>query len=76
MLSQNSQLQEKRSRFLHRLSDNMEDVKLTTALQTFDQLNFKGFVAELLLYGLTYDEVLTVDPNTPSSVKNLKNNRG
>lgn len=105
-----SQLQEKRTRFLRRLSENFEDIKITTALQTFDQLDFKGFVAELKkqkiklslvqqdeweeyfnqyreacqqltnqiaetdqeidlkvyhLYGLTYDEVLTVDPNTP-----------
>lgn len=110
MLSLNSQLQEKRSRFLRRLSENMEVVKITTALQTFDQMDFAGFVAELkkqkikltlpqqdewedyfhqysdachqlsdqiaatdreidlrvyALYGLTYDEVLTVDPETP-----------
>lgn len=109
MLSLNSQLQEKRSRFLRRLSENMEGVKITGALQTFDQMDFAGFVAELKkqkiklslvqqdeweeyfnqyreacqqltariaetdqeidlkvyhLYGLTYDEVLTVDPNT------------
>lgn len=110
MLSLNQQLQEKRTRFLHRLSENFEGIKITTALQTFDQLDFKGFVSELKkqkiklslvqqdeweeyfnqyreacqqltnqiaetdqeidlkvyhLYGLTYDEVLTVDPNTP-----------
>ena len=47
MLSLNSQLQEKRTRFLRRLSENFEDIKITTALQTFDQLEFKGFVAEL-----------------------------
>ena len=47
MLSLNSQLQENRSRFLRRLSENFEGIKLTTALQTFDQLDFKGFVAEL-----------------------------
>ena len=47
MLSLNSQLQEKRTRFLHRLSENFEGIKITTALQTFDQLDFKGFVAEL-----------------------------
>jgi len=47
MLSLNSQLQEKRSRFLRRLSDNLEGVKITTALQQFDQMDFKGFVAEL-----------------------------
>lgn len=109
MLSLNSQLQEKRSRFLRRLSENLEGVKITGALQTFDQMDFAGFVAELKkqkiklslvqqdeweeyfnqyreacqqltariaetdqeidlrvyhLYGLTYDEVLTVDPNT------------
>lgn len=47
MFSLNSQLQEKRTRFLHRLSENFEGIKITTALQTFDQLDFKGFVAEL-----------------------------
>ena len=40
-------LQEKRSRFLRRLSENLEGVKITTALQTFDQMDFAGFVAEL-----------------------------
>lgn len=47
MLSLYTQLQEKRSRFLRRLSENLEGVKITTALQTFDQMDFKGFVAEL-----------------------------
>jgi hypothetical protein len=47
MLSLNSQLQEKRNRFLRRLSENFEGIKITTALQTFDQLDFKGFVSEL-----------------------------
>jgi type I restriction-modification system DNA methylase subunit len=47
MLSFNAQLQEKRSRFLRRLSENFEGIKITTALQTFDQLDFKGFVSEL-----------------------------
>ena len=110
MLSLHEQLQEKRSKFLRRLTENMEGVKITTALQTFDQMDFAGFVAELKkqkielslvqqdewedyfnqyraacqqlseqiaqtdkeidqrvydLYGLTYDEVLTVDPETP-----------
>ena len=109
ILSLNSQLQEKRSRFLRRLTENINGIKITTALQTFDQMDFAGFVAELKkqkiklslvqqdewedyfnqyrhacqelsaqivetdqeidlkvyhLYGLTYDEVLTVDPNT------------
>ena len=109
MLSLHKQLLEKRARFLHRLSENFEGVKITTALQTFDQLEFKAFVAELKkqkinlslaqqdewedyfnqyrndcqqlseqiagtdreidlrvyqLYGLTYDEVKTIDPDT------------
>ena len=34
-------------RFLRRLSENFEGIKITAALQTFDQLDFKGFVAEL-----------------------------
>lgn len=109
MLSLHSQLQEKRSRFLRRLSENLEGVKITTALQTFDQMTFAEFAAELKkqkihlslsqqdewedyfnknvsecqqltqqidttdqeinlrvyrLYGLTYEEVQTVDPET------------
>ena len=47
MLSLNTQLQDKRTRFLRRLSDNLEGVKITTALQAFDQLDFKGLMAEL-----------------------------
>lgn len=47
MLSLNKQLQEKRSRFLRRLTENIEGVKISTALQTFDQMDFAGFVAEL-----------------------------
>lgn len=47
MLSLNKELQEKRSRFLRRLSGNFESVKITTALQSFDQMEFKAFVAEL-----------------------------
>ena len=47
MLSLNSLLQEKRTRFLRRLSENFDGIKITTALQSFDQLDFKGFVAEL-----------------------------
>lgn len=109
MFSLNAQLQENRNRFLRRLSDNIEGVRITTALQTLDQMDFTTFVAELKkqkikltlpqqdewedyfrqyadvchqltdqiaatdreidlrvyhLYGLTYDEVLTVDPET------------
>ena len=47
MLSLNKQLQERRSRFLRRLGENIEGVKITTALQSFDELDFAGFVAEL-----------------------------
>lgn len=47
MLSLHKDLQEKRSRFLRRLSENLEGVKITTALQTFDKLTFAEFVAEL-----------------------------
>ena len=42
-----NQLQDKRNRFLRRLSDNLEGVKITSALQQFDQMDFKGFMAEL-----------------------------
>lgn len=47
MLNLKSQLHEKRARFLRRMSENFEGIKITTALQTFDQLDYKGFVAEL-----------------------------
>ena len=47
MLSLNKELQEKRTRFLRRLTENFEGLKITTALQTFDQTDFKTFVAEL-----------------------------
>ena len=47
MLSLNNQLQEKRSRFLRRLSENFEGLNISAALQSFDQLDFKGFTAEL-----------------------------
>ena len=47
MLSLNEQLQEKRSRFLHRLAEDYEGVKITTALQAFDKLTFAEFVAEM-----------------------------
>ena len=46
-IKQTSQLQEKRRRLLRRLSENLEGVKITTALQTFDQMDFAAFVAEL-----------------------------
>ena len=47
MLDLHQQLQEKRSRFLRRLTENFEGVKITAALQTFDTMDFKSFVAEL-----------------------------
>ena len=110
MLSLNQQLQAHRSRFLRRLADNVEGVKITSSLQKFDQMTFGSFVSELRkqkvklslsqqdewedyfnqnaqacqdlsrqiaytdkeidlrvyrLYGLTYDEVVIVDPQTP-----------
>ena len=110
MLLQNEELLVKRNRFLRRLSDNFQDIKITGALSTFEQLEFVDFLKELKkqkikltlleqdewdeyfnayrtacqdiakqiattsneidlrvyqLYGLTYDEVLIVDPETP-----------
>lgn len=47
MLTLHKDLQEKRSRFLRRLSENLEGVKITSALQNFDQLDFAGFLSEL-----------------------------
>ena len=47
MLSLNSKLQEKRNRFLRRLSENFDGIKITIALQQFDQMDFKGLMAEL-----------------------------
>ena len=47
MLTLNQQLQQKRSCFLRRLSDNIEGIKITTALQTFDQMDFADFTKEL-----------------------------
>lgn len=47
MLILNRDLQSKRARFLRRLQDNMPEIKVTGALETFDSLDFAGFVAEL-----------------------------
>ena len=47
MLVLNKQLQEKRSRFLRRLKDNFEEIKITGALSTFDQMGFADFLKEL-----------------------------
>lgn len=47
MLSLNSDLQQKRSRFLRRLQDNFEGVKITSALESFDTMEFAEFLKEL-----------------------------
>lgn len=47
MLTLNSELQQKRSRFLRLLQENINIQKITAALERFDELDFKGFVAEL-----------------------------
>ena len=47
MLSLNRDLQAKRARFIRRLQDNMPDIKITGTLETFDTLDFAGFVSEL-----------------------------
>lgn len=46
MLSLNKELQEKRARFLRRVTENL-GVAVTTALETFDTLSFKDFCKEL-----------------------------
>lgn len=47
MLSLNHDLQAKRARFIRRLQDNMPDIKIKGTLETFDTLDFAGFVSEL-----------------------------
>ena len=47
MLSLNKDLQSKRARFLSLLQNNLPEVKITGSLETFDTLDFAGFVAEL-----------------------------
>jgi len=47
MLSLNSDLQQKRRRFLRRLQDNFESVKITGALESFDTMEFAEFLKEL-----------------------------
>lgn len=47
MLSLNSDLQQKRSRFLRRLQNNFEGVKITGALESFDAMEFVEFLKEL-----------------------------
>ena len=41
------QLQTKRSQFLRGVTNNLEGVKITAALQQFDQMDFKGLMTEL-----------------------------
>ena len=47
MIVLNKDLQQKRSRFLRRLQENMLGIKINGALEIFDNLDFAGFVAEL-----------------------------
>ena len=47
MLSLTKASQEKRNRFLHRLEDNFQGLKITGALSTFDQMKFADFLKEL-----------------------------
>lgn len=47
MIVLNKDLQQKRSRFHRRLQENMPGIKINGALETFDNLDFAGFVAEL-----------------------------
>ena len=47
ILALHEQLQEKQSRFLRRLKDNFDSIKITGALTTFDQLEFADFLKEL-----------------------------
>ena len=47
MLVLNKDLQAKRARFLSLLQNNLPEVKISGSLETFDTLDFAGFVAEL-----------------------------
>ena len=47
MLFLNSELQTKRQRFLNRLTDNFENLKITGALEKFDESDFKAFLSAL-----------------------------
>jgi len=47
MLALNKDLQAKRARFLSLLQNNLPKVKISSTLETFDTLDFAGFVAEL-----------------------------
>ena len=47
MLSLHSKLQQLRQRFLKRLTDNFDKVKITGKLEQFEELDFKQWLAEL-----------------------------
>lgn len=47
MLLLHNTLQAKRNRFLHRLQENMPEIKINGTLETFDLLDFSKFVSEL-----------------------------
>ena len=47
MLLLHNTLQTKRNRFLHRLQDNMPEIKINGTLETFDLLDFSKFISEL-----------------------------
>ena len=47
MLYLNKDLQTKRARFLQLLQNNLPEAKITSVLESFDTLDFAGFVAEL-----------------------------
>ena len=47
ILAINEKLRSKRTRFLRRLSENIEGIKATSGLSTFDQLEFADFLKEL-----------------------------
>ena len=47
MLSLHSTLQTKRNRFMHRLQENMPDIKINGTLENFDLYDFPKFVSEL-----------------------------
>lgn len=47
MLDLHHILQEKKSRFLHRVQDNLNVQKISAAMENFEELDFKAFTAEL-----------------------------
>lgn len=48
LLTKNAELQALRSKFIRRLQDNFEGIKITGTLEKFDTLDFAAFVKELL----------------------------